>query len=89
MTEKEKGKTLRMIIEEMKIMPEEISDALCPIIENFPCILALVREVCRETKPSPEELTLWCQNAMEREQHTLFVLLNIAEVILTNGDEPL
>lgn len=80
---------MKVFTEGRKVMPEEMYQAFCVILDNFNPLFKLVQEVCREQRPSPEEVALWRKNAFQEKQHLLYFVLSMAEIIVTNGDEPL
>ena len=64
------------VAEELKKLPEKAQRAICWAIEN----LDFVVDMCRESEMTCEEIEMYKNEAIEKEDYVLFVILHITEM---------
>ena len=64
------------IEEELKKLPEKAQRAICWTIEN----LDFVVDMCRESEMTCEEIEMYKNEAIEKEDYVLFLILHITEM---------
>ena len=64
------------VAEELKKLPEKAQRAICWAIEN----LDFVVDMCRESEITCEEIEMYKNEAIEKEDYVLFVILHITEM---------